>query len=72
MLSGYTERACCQKRESSSDSEDGSSSSDSDDPKVKRSAITGKKIKMRVKKDEADKVLERTRKEMLRFMNSQC
>lgn len=59
-----------QKREVSSDSE-GSSSDDSDDPRVRRSVITGKKIKMRLEKDEHDKALDRGRKELLRFMNSQ-
>ena len=37
---------------------------------VRRSAISGKKIKMHVDKDEDDLVREKARKELLRFMNS--
>jgi len=38
---------------------------------VPRSAISGKKIKMKLKRDAADKQMEKGRKEFLRFMNSQ-
>ena len=38
---------------------------------VRRSAITGKKIKMNIDKDEDDLARDRGRKELLQFMNSQ-
>jgi hypothetical protein len=53
--------------QSTSDS-GGSSASDSDVP---RSAISGKKIKMKLDKSQADLAAEKARKELLRFMNSQ-
>jgi hypothetical protein len=37
---------------------------------VRRSAITGKKIKMHIEKSEDDLLQEQSRKELLRFMNS--
>jgi len=48
-----------------------SSSSDSDDDSVRRDAISGKKIKMSIKKDEEDMIMEAQRKASLEFMNSQ-
>jgi len=48
-----------------------SSSSDSDDDSVRRDAISGKKIKMSIKKDEDDMIMEAQRKASLEFMNSQ-
>jgi len=37
---------------------------------VRRSAISGKKIKMHIDKTDDDIVREKARKEMLKFMNS--
>jgi len=55
----------CRSSSGSSDSDD-----DSDDSNVRRSAISGKKIKMHIDKTEDDLVREHARKEMLKFMNS--
>ena len=46
------------------------SDDDSDEPNVRRSAISGGKIKMHIKKTDDDIVRERVRKEILKFMNS--
>lgn len=54
---------------SGSDSDTSSSSSDSGAP---RSAISGKKIKMKLKRDAVDKQMEKGRQDFLRFLNSQC
>lgn len=46
-------------------------SSDNDDEiNVRRSAITGRKIKMHIDKDASDLVLEKARKDFLRYVNS--
>jgi hypothetical protein len=50
-------------------SDNSSSSSGEDGPDVKRSVITGKKIKMHVDKDADDLVREKARKDLLKFMN---
>lgn len=50
-------------------SDDSSSSSGEDGPNVKRSVITGKKIKMHIDKDDDDLVREKARKDLLKFMN---
>ena len=50
--------------------DDNSSFSGDDDPNTRRSAISGKKIKMHIDKDDDDLVREKARKELLRFMNS--
>ena len=49
--------------------DDSSSSSGEDGPDVKRSVITGKKIKMHIDKTEDDLVREKARKDLLKFMN---
>ena len=56
------------KHKKKSHHEEGSDS-DSDAP---RSAISGKKIKLRIDKDQHDLALERGRAELREFMNSQC
>ena len=60
-----------QRKKSSGHSDDSSSSSSDgeDGPEVRRSVITGKKIKMHIDKTDDDLVRERARKEMLKFMN---
>jgi len=69
---------CCQRSKAKSSSSDSGSSDDSDsdsssddDPNVKRSSITGKKIKMKVDKTKEDMMIEKGRRELLMFMNSQ-
>lgn len=52
--------------ESDSDSDDSD-----DDPNVRRSAITGKRIKMSLDRTSEDHARERGRKELLQFMNAQ-
>ena len=59
------------KKRSRDSSSSSSSSSDSDDDSVRRDAISGKKIKMSIKKDEDDMIMEAQRKASLEFMNSQ-
>merc|ERR1712079_386398 len=49
-----------------------SSDSSSDDENVPRSSITGKKIKMYIKKTKDDLIREKARKDLLKFMNSSC
>jgi len=56
------------KRSKSRDAE--SSTDDDDDVNVRRSAITGRRIKMHVDKDAGDLVLEKARKDFLRYVNS--
>lgn len=59
------------RRKSAEDEDDSSSSSGSDDgPNVRRSVITGKKIKMHIEKDADDIARESARKDLLKFMNS--
>jgi len=53
----------------SSSSSSSDSSGDDDDPNVRRSAISGKKIKMHIDKTADDLVRDKARKEMLKFMN---
>lgn len=57
------------KKKKRSKSRDFESSSD-DDANVRRSAITGRRIKMHVDKDAGDLVLEKARKDFLRYVNS--
>ena len=58
-----------ERRKKSKQHSDDSSSDEEDGPEVKRSVITGKKIKMHIDKTDDDLVRERARKEMLKFMN---
>mmetsp|Transcript_33622 Transcript_33622/g.104133 ORF Transcript_33622/g.104133 Transcript_33622/m.104133 type:complete len:148 (+) Transcript_33622:274-717(+) len=58
------------KRSDSSSSDSSDSSSGSDGSDVVRSAISGKRIKMRVEKSADDKAQEEGRKALLRHMNS--
>ncbi|CAM9924747.1 unnamed protein product, partial [Sphacelaria rigidula] len=48
-----------------------SNSDSSDDPNVRRSVITGKRIKMNLDRSNEDHARERGRKELLQFMNAQ-
>lgn len=51
---------------------EGDSHSDSsDDPDVRRSVITGKRIMMNLDRTSEDHARERGRKQLLQFMNSQ-
>ena len=58
---------CCRKLQADS----GSSSDSSDDPGVRRSVITGKRIMMNLDRTNEDHARERGRKQLLQFMNSQ-
>lgn len=59
-------------QESGADSSDNDSEDSSDDdPNVRRSAISGKKIKLKIDKTKHDVVMDRARKDMLKFYNSQ-
>lgn len=49
----------------------GSSSSSDSDSDAPRSAISGKKIKMKLDRGKDDKQMEKGRKDFLRFINSQ-
>jgi hypothetical protein len=51
------------------DSTSSSSSSGEDGPDVKRSVITGKRIRMHIDKTEDDLVRDKARKDILKFMN---
>jgi hypothetical protein len=58
-----------ESRKKSRHSDDSSSSDGEDGPDVKRSVITGKKIKMHIDKTNDDLVREKARKDLLKFMN---
>ncbi len=59
------------KKSGSSHSESASgSSSDDDDDKGPRSVISGKRIKLKVKKDRQDKIRDRNREQLLHFYNN--
>jgi hypothetical protein len=64
-------KASKKKKKKRSKSRDFESSTDDDDEaNVRRSAITGRRIKMHVDKDAGDLVLEKARKDFLRYVNS--
>ncbi len=64
-------KASKKKKKMRSKSRDAESSTDDDDDvNVRRSAITGRRIKMHVDKDAGDLVLEKARKDFLRYVNS--
>ena len=54
---------------SDSDSDSDSDSSSSDGKEVRRSAITGKKIRMKIDKDDNDEIRDRHREQLLSFLN---